>query len=893
MLALKRPLLAAKLQRPTPRPNFIRRTHLVQRLSRLIDCKAALVQGPPGSGKTTLLAAFAADHPQWTFRWVSLDHSDDDVRTFWSYVLGALTPDLGAKAEKWRQLIGATLRAEDVDAVLAVLVNEWQPEQDVFLVLDDAHWLTDAGLVASLQFFMRYSSERVRVIFLSRKQVPIPLSEWRIAGRLLEIDNDDLKVSDEEARRFLTETLALPLDDALLQHLIRQAEGWIGGLQLLGLAADQHRAQGENRSHDADPRRIQAGPRPETGSDDAINGDGLDRPVFAYLSETILDRLPGAERDFLIETSVLDYLDADACRAVTGDEDAGRRLDDVVAKNLFVIAVNEKRGLYRYHPLFHEFLQQMYARLPLERRHRLQRRAARYYASRASSDPKAAQRSVTHYLAADGTEEALAVISRLPGGAHSWRLLQIVPLDALEGRPDFVFQRLFSHLAEQQTEPCRHVVAHFRGRLGDATANRLLALLGTMLEPDIFPLERQQWSADDLRRLPLGVETKAVLYAFAAAVLIFRDQEREAWTCLHEAERIIDDVHNPYIRYYALQFQGQMLEHTGALAQCEATFAAMFRLIELHPFLAPTAVTAYISMVGVLLKGGRLAEARSYLDKVKPHGLHSPSVKVAWLYNKLELHVLEGDEEEARAVVRQLLEVDILSSSLYRSPMLRYMWHLGVADKASLAHFQFEQLDEPTWHDDVVQAKRLHMEGDEATAFALLDRRLAALRKGKATWPLVDTLSAKANLLLTVQGKAREARHALREAIHWAYRDQLVAPFLLLCDDGVTMLRSLRHDSAAEFSEAETTFVDTVVERWTKRTKKVSASRRYKAGTLTPRETEVLRVLADGATNKEIADQLYISLATVKTHVVNIYSKLGVANRVEAVAEARRMGLLN
>lgn len=943
----QRPLIAAKLNVPEPRPNYIRRTALHERLTRLPDYKVTIIKGAPGSGKSTLLAAYVKEDPSLQARWVSLDADDNDMRTLWSYVLEALRPELGPQAGDWRELLDATLQAGDVNAVLVELMNGLQPEEDVFLVLDDAHYITAPDVVESLQFFLRYCSDKVHLVLLSRDDPALDVNKLRMDGQVLEFNNDDLKVTASEARQFLTNTLGLQQDESTIDRVVQLAEGWVGGLQLLGVAL-------EGQSGDVESLRS-AGP-----------------PVAQYLAGEIFNALEEDEGRFLISTCMLPYFDESVGRAVSGRDDAGALLERIISKNLFIVTVDGARGLYRYHHLFQQFLQQQFMKLPKQEQLELHGRAAQFYRSVDDTDA-----SVRYCLLAERYDDALDLIGRMGSGVKSWRLLQKVPLSALEGKLDLIFQRLFSHLAEHDYEQCAHIVAHFRNRFDEPLANRLLALVVIVLNDGAFDLDTEHWSVAQFSELPLGDETKAIVYSFLAVVLNLKEQGQEALAFLREADRIIGHVDNPYIRFYCMELKSQVWEHMGDLQGSATIYEDMFRLVERHSFLKPIVVTAQIGVVGVLLKGGKLDEAEAYLDKVEHRVAHNAPLEIAYLYNRLELHMLQGDGSAAANVVEQLLERDVLDNPLYCSLVLRYMLMLDMAHPGHVARFQFEHIAAPHWQDFLVHARLLQRDGRGEEALRHIEERLVHLRKQQAKLPLVDTLLLKVQLLLAdeeasaraehvgdrapgaehVEGRAPRAelgvgnpaserrsvardsrnfardvprdvpldvprdvardvaRDALREAIHYSYENDLLAPFLLTDETVFELLRTLRSDPNAEFRGAEADFLDELIRRGSaartggaagaggaagtgaaagtgSAARAGSTARNVGAGLLSERETDVLHVLAEGATNRQIAERLYISVATVKTHIVNIYSKMNVSNRVEAVEKARRLGLV-
>src|SRR5690625_1758686 len=246
----------------------------------------------------------------------------------------------------------------------------------------------------------------------------------------------------------------------------------------------------------------------------------------------------------------------------------------------------------------------------------------------------------------------------------------------------------------------------------------------------------------------------------------------------------------------------------------------MVRPVEGDSFLKPVVGTAQIGIVGILLKGGKLAEAETYLTKVKERAFHPLSMEIACLYNELELRLLQGDREGARAVATELKQRDVLRSPMYRAPVVRYLLFLDMADEAEVAGFRYEHIDTPHWHDDLLHARLLAREDRGEEALAFIDERLGRLRQQQAKLPLVETLLVKTHILVgdgsvpLPEDGEQSARNALREAIHYSYENRLFAPFLLMAGPEQDMVRALRHDAGAEFNTAEHQFLDELTSRW-------------------------------------------------------------------------------
>lgn len=866
MHAHKHHVIQAKLHIPKPPRHAVRRPRLEQQLDRMTDYKITVIQGGAATGKTTLLASYIRSRPDVKAHWLTIDSFDNDVRLLWTYIIEAFRAELGQRADALHQLLASSIQNSDVYSVMAEVINTVQPEQPVLVVLDDVHHVTDTEAIETVQYFLRYSAPCVRVVLLTRSQLRIPIDEWHMAGDVLQLDNEALYATEDEARQFLTTACGLQLSEPAMQQLIALADGWLGGLQLLSTAFTHNKRA-------------------------AARDQALNEHVVQYLTNEIFHALCEAERHVLLAVSTVTYFDAAICAAITDDAQAPDVLQRLIDRQVFIVVVDERQGLYRYHPLFQRFLQQQFALLPPAVQQTMHARAASYYEQRGD-----AVQSVEHYVQATMYDKAFAVIASVHSGVKSWRLLRLMPLHALEGRVDEVFQRFFSHFVEHETEQCVRMIERFGGSFTNPLANRLFALFASLVRDEPFHPDTTDWSVANLRTLPLEDETKAIVYSFVALVLSSHHKEREMLLCLQEADRLLTRVNNAYVRFYCWEMKSQVKEHMGDLQQCVAIYDAMFRLVQQHEFLQPIAVTAHIGIVGVLLKRGQLSKARSHLHTIQQQEHFQPSVQVAYIYNELEYHVLRGDHNAARQCAQRMVERGLLHHPLYRSLLLRYMLLLDMADAEHVAYFQYDAIASPHWQDDLLHIRLLAREGLFDRALAVTHDRLRRARQLQAKLPLVETLLVKIHVLSeqTPSHWKKPAASALREAVYYSAANRMISPFLLTEASIEQLLSTLLGDERAQLKEEERQFIaDVLAHKKKQQLNETKDATEQAAGrTLSKRETEVLHVLAQGATNKHIAETLHISVATVKTHIVNMYEKLGVNNRVEAVQKAKTLGIL-
>ena len=403
MLAQQRtplhPLLATKLHVPRPRTHLVLRSHLIERLQQGVARPLTLVSAPAGFGKTTLLAQWLAQSGR-SAAWLSLEAEDNDPTRFLAYLIAALQtldPHLGTTA----LALLHTSQPAPPETVLAMVTNDLVSREggDVVLVLDDYHVITVDPIQRGMTFLLEHLPPQMHLILATRADPPLPLARLRAQGQLCEVRAAELRFGTTEASAFLQAVMGLDLPVEAIATLERRTEGWIAGLQLAALSL-QGRAD------------VPAFLAAFTGSH---------RYVLDYLSDEVLVRQPAPVQQFLLHTSILERLSGPLCDAVTGQQRSQAMLEALERANLFVVALDDERGWYRYHYLFAQVL-----RSHLQQREptlvpQLHRRASAWYEQ--------------HDLSVEAVQHALAT----PDVELAARLIEPIALPvAFQGQIDTV-----------------------------------------------------------------------------------------------------------------------------------------------------------------------------------------------------------------------------------------------------------------------------------------------------------------------------------------------------------------------------------------------------------------------------------------------------------------------
>ena len=409
-------LLATKLHVPGPRPGFVPRPRLAQRLDEGLGQGLILVCAPAGSGKTVLLADWARlGRPPAA--WLSLDAGDNDPARFWRHALAALDHVCPGISERVSPLLGPPAPVS-FEGLATALINELAAGPGAGerpLVLDDYHLIGSQPAHASLGFLLEHRPPALSVVLASRADPPLPLARLRARGQLAELRAAELRFTIGEAAAMLREAAGADLPDPAVAVLADRTEGWAAGLQLAALSL---RGQAD-----------------VAGFVSAFTGSN--RYVLDFLAEEVLERQSEQVRAFLLETSVLERLSGPLCDAVTGRTGSQALLEQVERAGLFLVPLDEVRGWWRYHHLFADLLRARLQQVP-GRAAQLHRNAATWYEEHGLADD-----AIGHAVAAGEMTWAARLIEQHFDAVYYWRgegatiqrWLSALPADLVRSRP--------------------------------------------------------------------------------------------------------------------------------------------------------------------------------------------------------------------------------------------------------------------------------------------------------------------------------------------------------------------------------------------------------------------------------------------------------------------------
>jgi LuxR family maltose regulon positive regulatory protein len=904
-------LLATKLSLPRARPDRLARSRLIQQLNQGMARELVLVCTPAGFGKTTLVADWAAS-ASWPVAWLSLDPEDNDPARFWRYVVAALDRVCEGLAEHVLPRLSAPAVLSS-EGVITVLVNQLEAApEELALILDDYHMIDSESIHDAMAFLLDHLPPQLHIVISSRTDPPLPLARLRARGQLAELRATNLRFTPEEASALLRQVWGLDLAAEPIAVLEARTEGWAVGLQLAALSLRE---------------------RPDP---DALLGGlvGTHRYVLDYLSEEVLERQPDRLRRFLLQTSILERLCGPLCDAVTGGTDGQDMLEDLERANLFLIPLDAERRWWRFHHLFGDLLRARLQRTERAQLPKLHRRAAGWCEQHglidetirhalASGDPNWAARLVEEHA-----NEALGRGENVSLG----RWLSLLPNDVVRSRPALC-------LAESLMEFHRGHVDAAEGLLEQA-------------ERAFNPGQEQQGfevptDAGTVAEVPAAI---ALLRAHAAGAR--GDADRMAAQARSALAHLAEEEPGP--RFWARWLSGPWADWMrGSLADAEHAYAEMLAEGRSSPDPNPLMLNSLPlgevqqgqGKLGAALRthreGLRLATEGDRASAFHAAAAHLGIAKVLYERDQLDdalWHVTKSLELGrqmiwflaqrlvASAWIRQALgEAEAALEAMDEacrigpSPDTISIWHPGPTERARLLLAQGRAGEAARWteerglraedevsyareQDHLVLARVLVARSDPDRALGLLER-LEALAESQGRTQSVIQIRSLRSLGLQSAGDHPGALSVLADALALARPEGYVRVF---ADEGPPMaalLRSLigarQRGRVAAGSGAAREHLLWVIRAFGPAPSGrkggpdgAVSDTRGRVEPLTDRELEVLRLLAAGRPNREIAQELVVTVETVKKHASHIFDKLGAANRTEAVARARELRLL-
>ncbi|MFN8443170.1 MAG: LuxR C-terminal-related transcriptional regulator [Caldilineaceae bacterium] len=927
-------LLATKLFVPPARANLVARPRLFERVQAGLRDKLTLIAAPAGFGKTTLLSAWRATTAggTWPFAWVALDGADNDPLRFWSYLIAALdtlAPGCGVAALTLLQ----APQPPPIESILTSVLNAFsastgsKPPYELALALDDYHVITTPAIHAALAWLLDYLPPNLHMVILTRADPPLPLARLRARGAMTEIHASDLRFTPDEVATFLNQVMGLSLTAADVAALETRTEGWIAGLQLAALAMRDH--------HDR--------------SSFIHSFSGSNRYIVDYLAAEVIASQPAYIQTFLLHTAILDRMCGALCDAVLERKSSDLSpvadnpseahssqllLEELERVNLFVVPLDDVRQWYRYHHLFAEVLRQRLTNgMSPDAVASLHGRASRWYERQGL-----VAEAVQHALTAADHERVVHLIEqhglRIIVGGQVYTVLRWLNTLAdplIRARPMLCIIHGLALLFTNQLAAAEARVQDAEAHILDDTPTAQVQLIQGRAAAIRANIARYigdltgcvAFGQQVLRLLPES-ETIARTIALLHVARAFRVNGTVTEEVEQRANALIapfQTANNLLGTLAAITNLARLQVMQGRLHAAAATYCEMAQIAASpdQPLLLE-GPAYYIGMAELLYEWNDLDAAERHLDQAMKQlegrlVVDAEDVTLGYL----TVARLQHARREHTAAALTLTTYSNLARRrgfvahlVARAAAVQAQFALARGDlaaavawaDASSLHIT-NDLNFPREAESLILARvwiaQANSESEQSLyqqAFDLLERLLADAKTKGRTGSVLAILIVRA-LAQWTQETHQEALATLANALALAAPEGYIRRFV---DEGMPMLTMLHAISTGGMmpgylNQLLAAFPPTLKAEGG--TRQVSSIKQPPAGhgpalvePLSLRELEVLRLIAVGKSNAEIAQTLVIALSTVKSHTNTIFGKLQVTSRTQALARAQALQLL-
>lgn len=912
------PIVASKIVPPRVTNQLVSREQLQERLSQARRGRCITVHGPAGCGKTTTIVAWRQKLLQLGFdvAWLAIAAEDNDISRFLDYLLasvGRVDPAIVHDAQEMSE------RGNDAEAVERTLIALQRGikshPRDVAIVLDDLHHLTEPAIHAALQWLLDHASQNLLLILISRDVVPLSLTRLRDQEILLELETDDMRFTRLETEAFLMERFG-DVDARTVRLLHRRTDGWVAGLQLLSIGlrrGDEVAGHPYNRSRSA---RLKA----------------EDPQAFVdYFDKQVLERLSVEEVDLLVRSSLFERFCAPLCAATHGRPgaigDVEKLLSHLESANAFIIPIerSERETWYRLHPLLREALSSRLLRLPAAERISIHAAASTWFRDNGLLDE-----AVRHAVEAGDPSAAAALLEdsaqRLyASGALKKlvRLVRMLPAEQVRSRVGLSLWLARSQLFARELDACAASIAVLRQSM--ATSHALdrysLTLLEAALAVQRDDTDGAMALLPQLHHAPAGAD--AIARGGRNNILSWLHMHRGEYAQARSVQAVIQSLifdGRPLLGTTAGILMGRCLiglSHAleGDMTQAERCYRDVLRLCEQYGGACVDASYLATALLGEALHEGndspgaiRLLEDR--LDLLERVSIPDSVLRVMLVLSRA--HWLHDRQLECFAYLERLedyavsLRLDrLLAQSLGEQVHRRLQ--IGEHQEAKRCLSRLDEIAGRNPRESVsalgyisVLNERAHVRWDIAhDNYRQADQRLVRLLphcEARGRQQVVAHLRLQRAMIQRHLGSESAARVLAAHALDQGRRLGLVRSLLDAAPNAIELISQIAED--ADVDPLIAFHAEQVCAAHSASTRLSAASRleaRMPADAavepLSEREIEIVRMLGQALPNKKIARSLGLSPETVKWHLKNVYGKLGVTGRDEALSRVRDLGL--
>ncbi|MHC5227303.1 response regulator transcription factor [Enterococcus sp. LJL99] len=854
-------VINTRIKRPELQKNLIERKKITDLLKIGLSKKVTIVEAGAGKGKTTAVNNFLTTIPKNThIQWISLYQDCNQLFVFWSYIIDSLQCFFDDESISFFQ---AGINEQTIGNLLAYVINSLSIGSEIVIVLDDFHFITDSFVLKTIEELMEQTPSTVHFLLLTRYEIPLYLGKLVLDDQLHSIKETDLFLSKDEAGKLIQqfpETAHLVPSER--EKLIVAANGWVGGLKLLLCGYPKN---GEQSSH--------------LSTNDTL--------LFQYLSNEIFVYLSLEEQLFLTKTSCFTYINQETARAISEveTEDFKAMMTQLIGKNLLISCIDQESQSYQYHPIFKDFLKTKFKQLPKEEQTTIIFKGAVSFIQQTEIDE-----GFQLLLEIEEYETLMTFLLNEKIMTRTMYYFGKVPMKNAIENIDFAYQKFFYHYSILDFEYCQLLLDQLAKKYSNIDEIQVADGLNMLLGTPPIAANKEVISLSAIESLNLNSVSKGFLLLKNAVILFYQNQFREALDFTLLCLELNQSKQHPFLTYFSQTLLGQIYEELGelnlALSQLEIINKKKTGIAFSEEVKKNLEISFNITIIGIYLKRLDLVEAEHALKKI--------DIKIqnemndAYNYNYAEYLYLNQQPQEAFEVMQTIGQSfsNEYASLLTRGGLFKYSLKENQLSDRFKDQFIQEYLSSETvslQESQLLYCMILLEKGEVQAATNQIDQLLAKNRASKNFLKIVEACLLKIKIKLSsTDFEDLLVKNLYNECIYYACENRILAPFFLYKEEINQLNERFGSTIIEDLGLTEHAFHKEILQ----------LSKNKPTIILTDRELEVLLEISAGYTNKEIAKKLFISLATVKTHILNIYRKLEVNSRVLVVEKAKELGLL-
>ncbi|WP_028549066.1 LuxR C-terminal-related transcriptional regulator [Paenibacillus sp. UNC451MF] len=853
-------LLKAKISAPAMKEHLIPRDRLLASITAGLKRRLTLLCAPAGFGKTTLLTQWVHAQAQ-ACAWVTLDDLDNDNIRFWRYMIHALASAAPSQADRILPLANI-LPSASISTFLDALINELcSLTEPLPLILDNYHRIEDQRIHDNLSYFIDYLPSSVHILISTRTELPFSTVKWMLQEERTEISAHQLEFTKDETIQFFNEVSGIELHQRHIQQLMLQTEGWVTGLQLVSISF-----------------------RSETNYDRFIGEfHGNHRSVSDYLFHEVVSKLPDDVYRFLLATSVLDRMDSQICTSICPETDSLQMLESVKNLNLFLVPLDDRDQWYRYYHLFAQYLQKL-----LQKNDPVQWLQSNLVASKCFAERGWMDEAIDHAIA-----------------AKDFALVEL-----------YLEQHLPIVLERGEISTLLRWFESFPKSYGLSLEMSLMYTFTLMLtgqfdrsEAELELVDQACQSLDDKMRqkqLQSGI-------LFVKSNLLFAAGKFTKW--LSSSHDMLNEMlpenptyynfnynmTEPQVRRTALGLKGLLSSET------EAVGKLFMEKLESHGW-QHSLIHLYVkqSLAEGYYEWNQLDSSRSAALFIEAAAISkkTPGLLIPLRMTQSLLYIAQGLTHVALSTIEELIEIArrdfgdhwVNTLRAFKARIHLKDGHIAEAKK-ELAPLQVSAKDRPTFNREyhyVTLVRLLAKQHKEKEALRLLELLKPQCEREQLLSSIVEISMLQA-LLEYQRGQRNAALSYLHEALLIGERNGYVRSFL---DEGMPMAELLsiylgqsKSGGITDRNSVSESYVNQLLTLFPNEKLPSALHPPSAAASLSRNEINLIRLIRNGATNKQIAAELYLSEGTVKVYLSRLYEKLGVSSRTQALMAVQDLRL--